>query len=154
MNCQEAQRLIVPFINGKLTIEQARDFFKHIDQCKECKDELEIYYVLLIGLKQLDEDTSGSLNLHEQFEAHLRESRMQLIRMQMGNKPKIMIVLSLIAILLVLITQEQQMALNKKENQRMEQHISELLPKYDPIRKRVSEEEINVWRNRLEIKDE
>ena len=154
MNCQEAQRLIVPFINGNLTIEQAKDFFKNIDQCKECKDELEIYYVLLIGLKQLDEDASDSLNLHGQFETHLREARMQLIKMQMGNKPKIMITLSLIAILLVLITQGQQEALVRKENERMEQHIYESFPKYDPIRKRVTKEEIDRWKNRLEIENE
>lgn len=56
MNCREAQALIVPFIEGKLTDEQNEAFIEHIEGCSDCCDELEVYYIVMVGVKQLDED--------------------------------------------------------------------------------------------------
>ncbi|MBB5263809.1 hypothetical protein HNP82_000907 [Catenibacillus scindens] len=56
MDCREAQALIVPFIEGKLTDEQTETFIQHIENCTDCYDELEVYYIVMVGVKQLDED--------------------------------------------------------------------------------------------------
>ena len=55
MNCQKAQSMVLNFINNQLDKEETREFIEHIRGCKDCWEELEIYYVMLIGLKQLDE---------------------------------------------------------------------------------------------------
>ena len=55
MNCQNAQSMVLNFINNKLDKEETKEFIEHIRDCKDCWEELEIYYVMLIGLKQLDE---------------------------------------------------------------------------------------------------
>ncbi len=57
MDCREAQAWIVPFIEGKLNDEQNEKFIEHIENCSECYDELEVYYIVIVGTKQLDEDT-------------------------------------------------------------------------------------------------
>ena len=56
MDCREAQALIVPFIEGKLNDEQNEKFIEHIEGCSDCYDELEVYYFVMVGVKQLDED--------------------------------------------------------------------------------------------------
>lgn len=55
MNCQKAQSMVLNFINNQLDKEETKEFIEHIRGCKDCWEELEIYYVMLIGLKQLDE---------------------------------------------------------------------------------------------------
>lgn len=55
MNCQNAQSMVLNFINNKLDKEETKEFIEHIRDCKDCWEELEIYYVMLVGLKQLDD---------------------------------------------------------------------------------------------------
>ena len=54
MNCQNAQSMVLNFINNKLDKEETKAFIEHVRDCKDCWEELEIYYVMLVGLKQLD----------------------------------------------------------------------------------------------------
>ncbi|NLK27040.1 MAG: zf-HC2 domain-containing protein [Clostridiales bacterium] len=56
MTCMETQRLITPFINDELTLNQTEEFIDHVNSCPECREELEVYYALLTAMKQLDED--------------------------------------------------------------------------------------------------
>lgn len=55
MNCREAQSLIVPFIEDKLDDEQLEAFLEHIESCSECYDELEVYFIVFSGTRQLDD---------------------------------------------------------------------------------------------------
>lgn len=73
MNCNEAQRLINRFIKEELELEQKMEFLNHVKTCPECKEELEVYYILLIGMKQLDGESVFQTNLHGAFEEHLKK---------------------------------------------------------------------------------
>lgn len=133
MNCREVQSLIVPFIKSELNMEQAKAFFAHIDHCSDCKEELEVNYILLIGLKQLDEDTSGSLNLHGQFEEHLAKAREQVQKRSWERIPKMLILLGLIGILLVMVTREQEHYAIEEQVQKRTETLFGRLPNYDPL---------------------
>jgi len=65
----KAQSLITGFINDELETEELEEFLKHIEACKDCREELEVYYALLTAMKQLDEDK----NLSDDFSQELRE---------------------------------------------------------------------------------
>lgn len=54
MNCREAQSLIVPFIENRLTDEKKEAFIQHVENCSECYDELEVYFIVFSGIRQLD----------------------------------------------------------------------------------------------------
>ncbi len=60
MNCHEFQTLIQPFLKKEeLSPEQLDAFLEHAAVCRECYDELEIYYILQIGLNEAEHsDTS------------------------------------------------------------------------------------------------
>ncbi len=54
MNCKQAQRLLVPYINGELDEQEEGEFVKHIRHCSECYEELEVYATVFAGIRQLD----------------------------------------------------------------------------------------------------
>ena len=69
MTCNKAQSLITPFINDELKLKELEEFISHIRSCKECREELEVYYALLTAMKQLDEDK----NLSNDYSLELSE---------------------------------------------------------------------------------
>lgn len=54
MNCKEAQRLLVPYINGELQEKKEEEFVRHVRHCPECYEELEVYATVFAGIRQLD----------------------------------------------------------------------------------------------------
>ncbi len=77
MTCREAESLVIPFIHDELDDDTAEAFLEHIDGCADCREELEIYYTVEAGIRQLDNDI-GSSNIKGEMEEDLRESRQRL----------------------------------------------------------------------------
>lgn len=73
MTCREAERLVTPYIRGELSDEQLEQFLEHIRTCPDCKEELEIYYTVEVGIQQLDED-NGNFNIKGALEETLEHS--------------------------------------------------------------------------------
>ncbi len=69
MKCHDVQRMIQGFIEKRLTDEQLEAFLEHIASCRDCYDELEVYYMITTGLLQLDEKHSETLD----FKKNLRD---------------------------------------------------------------------------------
>lgn len=82
MTCKEAERLVIPYINGQLTDEELEEFLEHTKSCADCMEELEIYFTIEAGIMQLDSET-GNYNIKGALEAALEQSRqrLQLIRL-------------------------------------------------------------------------
>ena len=62
MTCREAERLVMPYINGSITDGELKEFLKHIETCEECREELEIYFTVDVGIRQLNQGT-GTYNI-------------------------------------------------------------------------------------------
>lgn len=71
MNHLEAQKLIVPFIEDRIPEDRQEDFVIHMKNCKKCHDELETYYTLLVGMKQLDNHEKLSTDFNRDLEDKL-----------------------------------------------------------------------------------
>lgn len=48
--CKYFQNLIHAFENDKLSLKSRELFVEHLDNCKDCREELEIYYLIEYGL--------------------------------------------------------------------------------------------------------
>ena len=55
MECKEIQKLFIPFIDDKLSVSDLAAFLDHMDTCKECREEYDIYYTVIRGMRYLDE---------------------------------------------------------------------------------------------------
>ena len=67
----EAQSYIMPFIEGKVPTDKQEDFVIHMRNCKKCHEELEVYYTLLEGMRQLDNRETMSNDLSKDLENEL-----------------------------------------------------------------------------------
>ncbi|ADL04462.1 anti-sigma factor family protein [Lacrimispora saccharolytica] len=81
MTCKEAERLVMPYIKDELTDEELGEFLTHMESCTECREELEIYFTVDVGIRQLDSET-GNYNIKGTLEAAIEQSRqrLQLVR--------------------------------------------------------------------------
>ena len=101
MNCIEIQRLIVPFINDELNMKQLEEFIHHVHSCPKCMEELEVYYVLLAGMKQLDEDKELSIDFNQDLKDLLNLSEDRIIHdkfLHIRKRIVLIIMISLVAI--------------------------------------------------------
>ena len=55
MTCVEAEKMVVPYMKDELSPTELEDFLSHIKTCDNCREELEIHYMVDVGLKKLDE---------------------------------------------------------------------------------------------------
>jgi hypothetical protein len=82
MTCAESEKLVVPYINDSLTVSQLEDFMEHIESCPNCREELEIHYMVDVGLKKLDE-ADGTFDIAGDLKRKLAESTASLNRLLM-----------------------------------------------------------------------
>ena len=103
MNCQNAQSMVLNFINNKLDKEETKAFIEHVRDCKDCWEELEIYYVMLVGLKQLDEGEELAADFRKKLQNEV-ESRYVEIEREAKRKHivKIITILVTAAILILM----------------------------------------------------
>ena len=80
MNCQNAQSMVLNFINNKLDKEETKEFIEHIRSCKDCWEELEIYYVMLVGLKQLDEGEELAADFRKKLQNEVESRYVEIER--------------------------------------------------------------------------
>lgn len=59
LTCKQAEKMVMPFIDYQLSEQELEDFLIHVETCPSCKEELEIYYTVSAGLKQLDSGTGA-----------------------------------------------------------------------------------------------
>ena len=82
MTCQEAERLVTPYIRDELSGDELEAFLNHIDECPNCREELEIYFMVDVGLKQLD-NGSGTYDIAGDLERKIEDSYMKVSHMWM-----------------------------------------------------------------------
>lgn len=46
MNCSDFKKEMNNFISGAMEEDTAADFIKHFNECSQCNEELEIYYMI------------------------------------------------------------------------------------------------------------
>ena len=49
-----ANRMMVPFLEGALSLEETDHFLKHIKECSGCREDLEIYYTVRTASGEMD----------------------------------------------------------------------------------------------------
>ena len=63
--CMEIQARIPDYIEGNLSTDELEEFITHIESCDECKEELNIYYTIYLGLLQLDHEDRDIKELND-----------------------------------------------------------------------------------------
>ncbi len=81
MDCKTANQLIHPYLQHELNLEQTDEFLKHIRECADCREELEIYFTVQAGISNLNqEEEAQTYDLKGLFEEELKETQACILR--------------------------------------------------------------------------
>ena len=105
MTCQEAEGMIIPYIDNNLSDEELEKFLLHINSCGNCREELEIYFTVYVGLRQLDSDI-GTYNIKGALDVALEASMERLKKVHVLTVLRYVAnTLSLLSVLVILLLQ-------------------------------------------------
>ena len=75
MECSEFQKNIRPLIYGQLNMPKKEEMLGHLLTCKECNDELEIYYTIINCIKELEGKLETSDNYHGEYNNFIEKTK-------------------------------------------------------------------------------
>lgn len=79
MNCMEARRMIIPYVKGELSDRDLEQFLKHIEQCSDCMDELDIYFTVYRALDTLDTGEKHEYDFKKMLMDSIRISKTRIL---------------------------------------------------------------------------
>jgi len=94
MSCKEAQRLFIPFLDDTVNGKELDAFLRHLENCQECREEYEIYYTMIMGMRYLESDAAKGAEWVNPWEK-LRNSREYLFKCRILHWEKIAILVIL-----------------------------------------------------------
>ena len=98
MRCFETQNLSLQYVNDELSGFTLEQFLNHIDNCPNCKEELEMCYTIFNGMRELDNESIKISNYNIAFENRLEQSRKHLIKVnKSGIKRRVVVIMLMIA---------------------------------------------------------
>ena len=101
MDCNTALGYIEPFLANELTDEEKEGFIKHINSCKDCRNELEFYYITYSVFDESDKDMDPhNLDYIAALDNRLKLSKQGLDRRRMIRR----VSGAVIALLLIAVT--------------------------------------------------
>lgn len=101
MDCKEARKRFVPFIDDKLSIDELDAFLKHMESCSECMEEYHICYTVIMGTRLLDGELDKQ-NIHIDSKDKLRSAADYLFKFRILHLEK-MILYFMICILIMFL---------------------------------------------------
>ena len=90
MQCKEAQSKFIPFINDELNQKELKEFLCHIHQCKDCHEEYDIYYTMIMGMRYLESD-NNKIELEIDSEQRIRQAEEYLLQYKILQCEKIVL---------------------------------------------------------------
>ncbi|MFG6329244.1 MAG: zf-HC2 domain-containing protein [Lachnospiraceae bacterium] len=90
MQCKEVQGKFIPFINDELNHKELKEFLAHIRQCKDCQEEYDIYYTMIMGMRYLESDNNKT-ELEIDSEQRIREAEDYLLQYKILQAEKIIL---------------------------------------------------------------
>lgn len=125
MNCLEAQSKIVAFIEDKLSDDEELEFIRHIRNCDNCAEELEIYYTLLVGMKQLDEDKVLTTDFKTQMEEKLNAQYKHISNRRKITRSSVAVIAAAVLVFTFLGYESYRAATYQKEQEAIKASQSE-----------------------------
>lgn len=102
MDCNEFIRLVPTFLKDELLGRQAYRFLEHMEECDECREELNIQFLVMEGTARLE--SGGSLNLDKELNVKVAEYEKMLKKRRIMNSiVYVMEVIAVFAVIFILL---------------------------------------------------
>lgn|GEM_PF-739059 len=106
MECRDIEKMVQPYIEGKLSDSEMESFILHVKNCPSCYDELETYFTIHYALRYLDEDGNRSYNMKKILaeDLHRKESQIRRHRTQKRAFKAMLIVTEAILVFCIILS--------------------------------------------------
>ena len=98
MECTEAKKLVMPYVERKIPDDKVGDFIKHVRSCPSCYDELETHFIVNEAMNQLTEEGETTLDFKVLLEQNLRQAERHVLRLRLQ---KVLVLWTLITIVIL-----------------------------------------------------
>ncbi|MCD8022492.1 MAG: zf-HC2 domain-containing protein [Lachnospiraceae bacterium] len=85
MNCNEARRMVVPFVKKELSERDTEAFLQHIESCEDCMDELDIYFVAYHALNAMDSGAHDEFDFKKMLAEEIHSSKKAIRKRKAAN---------------------------------------------------------------------
>ncbi len=75
MNCEEVHQSFDVFLTDRMSVNDTEEFISHIEHCRDCFDDLEVYYMVKAATGELPEKELESYDLTKLLSDKLEERR-------------------------------------------------------------------------------
>lgn len=107
MNCKSFDKLIGPFIEHKGHINETKEFIKHFDCCKKCREEFESNFYAFWGLKMLNNPDIDSYDIGEEMTNTIKTAREQLKNERIVKICLVVVILIVCAVLAIFVIRKE-----------------------------------------------
>lgn len=76
--CKRHEKQIPDFLEDRLSVRDLSDFLEHGDRCRNCRDELQVQYLVTAGISKLE--TGETFNLQRELSEYVAAERARLRR--------------------------------------------------------------------------
>ncbi|MCD8015448.1 MAG: zf-HC2 domain-containing protein [Lachnospiraceae bacterium] len=101
MKCNEARRMVVPFVKKELSERDTEAFLLHVESCADCMDELEMYFMVTHALSAMDSGEHHGYDFQKMLSEEIRTSKRTILRRKVWNAFRL-VLLTIAELLLVL----------------------------------------------------
>ncbi len=85
MKCRECEDMMPFFIKREVDEDDLEPFLKHIHSCKSCYEDLEILYMVDMGVRSLEDDSKMEYNLQKHMDKEFGFVEKQLQRITISK---------------------------------------------------------------------
>ena len=78
MNCTEARRMVTPYVKHELDDREMEQFLDHVEHCKDCMEELDIYFTMYQALELLESGKHQEYNFSKMLKENIRDTRRRI----------------------------------------------------------------------------
>lgn len=78
MNCTEARRMVTPYVKHELGDRETEQFLDHVEHCKDCMEELDIYFTMYQALELLESGKHQEYNFSKMLKENIRDTRRRI----------------------------------------------------------------------------
>ncbi len=105
MDCKQAQNSMDQYLNNNLSDNDLEAFISHVKGCASCREDLEIYYVIEMAAKYLEEDDKESYDIVKYLNQDM-DDKLQALYHRRKNRKVLILLFILVTIiwLAVIIT--------------------------------------------------
>ncbi|MDO4942874.1 MAG: zf-HC2 domain-containing protein [Lachnospiraceae bacterium] len=79
MECFEVDTKIISYLEHALDDHELQEFLEHLNECEDCRNEVELYFTLIEGLNQMDEDEIQVFDFRTEFQKQRKERLKEVI---------------------------------------------------------------------------